>query len=109
MPPDGRNATLVATGGIMEEVLEAARTLEDTGVSCRVLSIHTLSSLDTDALCSAVTDTGVVVSVEEHTVRGWLGGAVAELCLEVGIIPTVFRRIGLRAGFSSVVGGQKYL
>jgi transketolase len=106
---DGRDATLIVTGGIMKEVLAAARALEDAGVSCRVLSMHTITPFDTEAVFAAVRDTGVVVTVEEHTVHGGLGGAVAEVCLEAGVLPAVFRRIGLRAGFSSVVGSQEYL
>ncbi|MCH7849696.1 MAG: transketolase [Planctomycetes bacterium] len=106
---DGRDATLIATGGIMCEVLEAARALEESGLSCRVLSMHTIDPLDAEAVFSAVRDTGVVITVEEHTVKGGLGGAVAEVCLEAGITPRAFRRIGVRAGFSSVVGSQRYL
>ena len=50
-----------------------------------------------------------MVTVEEHTVHGGLGGAVAEVLLESSDRPRVFRRIGLREGFSSTVGSQEYL
>jgi transketolase len=49
------------------------------------------------------------VTGEEHTVHGGLGGAVAEYCLEAGVIPKAFRRVGLRDGFSAIVGSQDYL
>lgn len=49
------------------------------------------------------------MTVEEHVVDGGLGGLIAETCLEAGIVPRAFQRIGLRAGFSSIVGSQEYL
>jgi transketolase len=50
-----------------------------------------------------------MVTLEEHTVDGGLGGAVAEVLLESGVSPRRFQRIGLRRGFSTVVGSQTYL
>jgi transketolase len=106
---DGADITLVAAGGIMEEALTAADMLAERGIQCRVLSMATIKPLDVESLVRAVDETGGIVTVEEHTVEGGLGGAVAEILLEMGCIPTCFHRIGLRAGFSSVVGTQKYL
>lgn len=107
---DGDALTLVVAGGILGVALAAADELRDrVGVHCRVLSMHTIAPLDTDALLEAARDTGGVVTVEEHTVHGGLGGAVAETLLEAGVAPRLFHRIGLRAGFSSVVGSQDYL
>lgn len=106
---DGRDLTLVATGGILSEVLQAADALAAAGIHCRVLSMHTLKPLDAEALRRAAWETGGVITIEEHTVEGGLGGAAAEALLEAGAIPDVFCRIGLRAGFSSLVGSQSYL
>ena len=106
---DGEDITLVAAGGIMEEVLAAADMLVERGIQCRVLSMATIKPLDVESLVRAVHGTGGIVTVEEHTVIGGLGGAVAEILLEMGCIPTCFHRVGLRAGFSSIVGSQKYL
>ena len=107
---DGDALTLVVAGGILGVALAAADELRDrVGVHCRVLSMHTIAPLDTDALLEAARDTGGVVTVEEHTVHGGLGSAVAETLLEAGVAPRLFHRIGLRAGFSSVVGSQDYL
>lgn len=106
---DGSDVTLVATGGILAEVLAAADALSADGISCRVLSMHTVKPLDHDALFEAVRDTGGIVTVEEHTVDGGLGGAVSEVLLESGARPGCFRRVGLRSGFSSIVGSQDYL
>jgi transketolase len=106
---NGSDITLVGTGGILAEVLMAADALAEHGISCRVLSMHTLKPLDHEALLAAARSTGGIVTVEEHTVDGGLGGAVAESLLEAGVSPGVFRRIGLRCGFSSIVGSQDYL
>ena len=106
---EGTDITLVATGGILGEALEAAERLVAEGIECRVLSMHTVKPLDLEALKRAVRETGGIVTVEEHTVDGGLGGAVAEQLMEAGERPRVFLRIGLRAGFASVVGSQQYL
>lgn len=106
---EGGDFTLAATGGILEEAMAAAELLSNHGVQCRVLSVHTLSPLNQDVFVRAARETGGIVTVEEHTVHGGLGGAVSELLLESGVPPRSFYRIGLRAGFSSVVGSQNYL
>jgi transketolase len=106
---EGADITLAATGGILGAALEAADSLVEQGIACRVLSVHTIKPFDTDAILRACKETGGIVTVEEHTIDGGLGSCVAETCLEAGITPQFFRRIGLRAGFSSKVGGQEYL
>ncbi len=106
---DGRDLTIIATGGIAGEALAAAKLLAARGIQCRVVSMHTIVPLDTDALDAASRETGGIVTLEEHSVIGGLGGAVAEHCLESGNVPVHFARFGLRGGFSSVVGSQAYL
>ena len=106
---EGSDLTLAATGGILAEAMQAADILQREGVSCRVLSVHTVKPLDMEELELAARETGGLVTIEEHTIDGGLGGAVAEGLLERGQIPGFFRRIGLREGFSCVVGSQSYL
>ena len=106
---EGHDLTLVGTGGILECVLVAADELANRGISCRVLSMHTIQPLDVDSLSQAARETGGLITIEEHTVHGGLGGAVAETLLEHGAAPQVFQRMGLRGEFSSVVGSQQYL
>jgi transketolase len=105
----GEDMTLIAAGGILGEALAAADDLALMGIRCRVLSMHTLKPLDEDAVYAACAETGGIVTVEENAVAGGLGGAVAETCLDSGFAPRCFRRVGLRAGFSSIVGSQKHL
>ena len=106
---DGGDLTLVATGGILEEAVRAADLMKLQGVSCRILSIHTVKPLDTEALEAAARETGGLVVIEEHTVDGGLSGAVAENLMELGVSPGFFVRMGLPSCFSSTVGTQHYL
>jgi transketolase len=106
---EGCDVTLAATGGILGEALLAADMLATRGVLSRVLSVHTVKPLDIDALVAAAAQTSGIVTIEEHSTDGGLGGAVAEALLEAGVFPGFFERIGLRNTFSSVVGSQRYL
>jgi len=106
---DGNDVSLLATGGILGATLRAAERLALEGISARVVSVHTIRPFDADTLLRACRETGGIVTVEEHVVDGGLGGLVAETCLEAGVVPHGFHRIGLRAGFSSIVGSQEYL
>lgn len=105
----GSDLTLIAAGGIMREVLNAAEKLAAAGIEVRVVSLHTIKPIDKEAILDAAQSTGGIVTVEEHTVDGGLGSAVGEVLLDAGVMPKQFRRIGLRAGFSSIVGSQEYL
>jgi transketolase len=106
---EGRDVTLVATGGILGGALRAADQLAVAGIEARVLSVHTLRPFDTDTIFAACRETGGLLTIEEHVVGGGLGGLVAESCLECGVIPRAFHRIGIRTGFASVAGSQEYL
>lgn len=106
----GSDLTIATCGGVLEVALQAADTLaREHGIQCRILSVHTAKPLDVDALRSAARETGGIISLEEHTVYGGLGGAIAESLLELGEIPRRFVRMGLRGGFASAVGSQEYL
>lgn len=80
---DGHDATIVATGGLMvAQALRAAELLEAHDVNCRVLNVHTLKPLDTEALTAAARETGAIVTLEDHNVIGGLGSAVASVLAE---------------------------
>lgn len=106
---NGFDITVMTIGGILKVGLEVADALIKFGISCRVLNVHTLKPLDVAAILDAAENTGGIITIEEHTVTGGLGGAIAEICLESGKIPPVFYRIGLRESWSHVVGSQDYL
>ena len=86
---DGKDATIVATGLMVNEARQAAEKLEAEGISVRVINIHTIKPLDKDIICKAAKETGVIVTAEEHSVIGGLGSAVAEAVTECCPVPVV--------------------
>jgi transketolase len=106
---DGRDVSILATGGLLAIALAAADALTAAGITTRVLSMHTIKPLDIDAVLLAATETGAVVTLEEHSIIGGLGGAVAEVLLEAGVRPPLFKRIGLADSVMAAVGNQEYL
>jgi len=76
---EGGDVTLIATGVLVTRALEAAEMLAAKGVQARVLNMSTIRPLDTAAVLAAVAETGGIVTVEEHTIYGGLGSAVAEV------------------------------
>lgn len=93
---DGTDVTLIGTGGIMADVLNAADVLEKQGVSVRVVNLHTIKPLDEEIIQTAAEETKAIVTVEEHSIYGGLGGAVAEVLAEHDV-DVRFGRVGLRA------------
>jgi transketolase len=106
---NGGDVTIIATGGIVDEALKAAEELAQEKIEARVLGVHTLRPMDTSSILAAAGETRAMITLEEHSVEGGLGGLVAETLLESGAAPRRFRRMGLRNGFSSIVGSQAYL
>ena len=76
---DGNDVTIIANGVMVARALEASDRLAGEGIAARVLNMSTVSNLDREAILAAADETGGIVTAEEHTVRGGLGGAVAEL------------------------------
>ena len=76
---EGTDVTIVATGHLVWEALEAAKSLKEQGISAEVLNIHTIKPLDDDAILSSVVKTGCLVSAEEHNFLGGLGESVARV------------------------------
>ena len=106
---EGTDVTLIATGGILEQAVAAADQLAARGVQTRVLSMHTIKPLDTDAVLKAARETGAIATLEEHSILGGLGGAVAEVIAEHAPRKIPFTRIGMDSTFVSKAGDQKYL
>jgi transketolase len=107
---DGRDATLISTGGMLAHTLEAAERLAgEHQLQCRVLSMHTLKPLDVDATLAAARETGAIVTVEEHSITGGLGSAVAEVLAESDASNVRFRRFGAPDAVNRVVGSQSFL
>ena len=94
---EGTDVTLIATGLEVNESLEAAKMLEADGVSVEVINIHTIKPLDVDLIAKTAAKTGKVVTVEEHSIIGGLGSAVAEVLAEKQ--PAKLLRIGVEDRF----------
>lgn len=74
---DGNDVTIVATGHLVWEALEAAKALNDNGISAEVINIHTIKPLDDKAILDSISKTGCIVTAEEHNYLGGLGESVA--------------------------------
>ncbi|MCR5729277.1 MAG: transketolase family protein [Ruminococcus sp.] len=94
---DGKDVTIVATGLMVNEAVEAAKTLEAEGISARVVNIHTIKPLDKELICKCAKETGLIVTAEEHSVIGGLGAAVAETVTECCPVKVV--KIGVNDEF----------
>lgn len=106
---NGDDFTIIVSGGIAEEVIAAANELSAQGVECKVLSMHTLKPIDAKAIRASCRESKGILTVEENTLIGGLGSAVAEICIDQDIYPKKFKRIGMNDVYSSVVGSQSYL
>jgi len=94
---EGSDAVLFCTGGVVAHSLNAAKQLEQDGASIRVVNIHTIKPIDVSYIVKAAKETGKVITVEDHSIIGGLGGAVAEILSERA--PTFLTRIGINDTF----------
>ncbi len=94
---EGTDVTIIATGLMVNEAIEAAKTLEAEGISVELINMHTIKPLDKDAVIKAAKKTGCIVTAEEHNIIGGLGSAVAEVVTEEYPVPVV--RVGVNDEF----------
>ena len=94
---DGKDITIIATGLMVAEALEASKALAEQGVDARVINIHTIKPIDRDIIVKAAKETGKIVTVEEHSVIGGLGSAVADVVTEECPVPVI--KIGVKDVF----------
>ena len=94
---EGDDVTIIATGTMVHEALDAAKMLAEEKISSSVLNIHTVKPIDKESIIKEARRTGAIVTVEEHSIYGGLGGAVAEILAE--IYPVPMRIIGVKDKF----------
>jgi len=94
---EGTDATIIATGIMVSEALEASKQLEEKGLKVRVINIHTIKPIDEEIIIKAAKETGKIVTAEEHNIIGGLGSAVAEVVTENHPVPV--KRIGTKDTF----------
>ena len=106
---EGSDITLMFCGPIGINVLHAAEALEKEGISCRVVSMHTIKPIDREAIVDAAKNTGGIITIEEHNLSGGLGSAVSEVLCDEVVMPKVFQRFALPDVNVSLIGHQEWI
>ncbi|AEV67144.1 transketolase family protein [Acetivibrio clariflavus] len=94
---EGNDVTIIATGYMVSEAINAVEMLKSEGISARLINIHTIKPIDKDIIINAAKETGAIVTCEEHNVFGGLGSAVAEVLVENYPVPV--RMVGVQDKF----------
>ncbi len=94
----GGDVTLICAGLMVSRCLDAAEMLDSEGIKARVLEVHTVKPLDVEGVLQAARETGAFVTVEEHSIVGGLGGAVAEVVTDAYPVP--IKRLGIADTFA---------
>lgn len=94
---NGEDVTLIATGLMVPEALEARMLLSEQGISARVINMATIKPIDKDIIVKAAKETGAIVTAEEHNINGGLGSAVSEVLGET--VPVPMKRVGTKDVF----------
>lgn len=97
---DGRDLTIITCGAMLPRSLQAADQLAGEGISARVLNMSSLKPIDEEAILNAASETGRIVSAEDHNILGGLGSAVAEVVTSRCPVPVI--RVGVRDSFGEV-------
>jgi transketolase len=105
----GGDVTLISTGGMLAETVQVADRLAGLGIQTRVLSMHTVKPVDGEAVLRAAWETACVVTVEEHSVNGGLGTAVADVLAQAHMPLPRFHKFGVPDGLYHVIGSQTHL
>lgn len=106
---EGSDITLITIGAMLYNTTQAAEQLVQQGIQARVLSMHTLKPLDTEAVLAAAQETRGITTVEEHSLIGGLGSTIAEALTKMGCGGAPLRMLGLPDAFFKEIGGQEYL
>lgn len=94
---NGKDATVIATGLMVQEALKAQKILAEENIDIRVIDIHTIKPIDREAIVNAAKETKKIITLEDHSIIGGLGSAVCEVLSEE--YPTKVERIGIRDEF----------
>lgn len=105
----GSQVAVLTTGAILKNAFDACKALQAKGKRPALYSVHTIKPIDSALLKMLGREFEVIITVEEHTVIGGLGSAVAETLSQIEQPRAQLKIVGLRDGFSSIVGDQAYL
>lgn len=104
---DGSDVTIIACGLMVAAALDAAQQLSEQGINARVLDMHTIKPIDRVAIANAATETGAIVTAEEHLLNGGLGSAVAQAVAGQQPVPLEF--VGVRNTYAESGDGEELL
>ena len=104
---EGKDVSILCCGIMVSKSLEAAELLEKKGISAQVVEVHTIKPLDEEAILACAKSTGAVVTAEEHSIIGGLGGAVAEALSSSYPVPV--QRVGIHDRFTETGGYAELL
>lgn len=105
----GNEVCIFSTGSITSEAVEAANQLNKIGISTAVYTFPIIKPIDFETIIECSKKYDYIITVEEHTIMGGFGSAVAEVMAETKLCNSVLKRLGLPDVYASVVGSQKYL
>ena len=106
---EGRDAAVLSAGGILSQTTAAAELLEKEGIHAAVYSFPTIKPIDEALIKRLAKEMPLLVTVEEHTIIGGLGGAVAEIVGDMIGDRARVMRIGMQDAYATIVGSQQYL
>jgi len=105
---EGNDISIIATSTMVGRAIEIGQELTVKGISCEIISMHTIKPIDIDLVLKSVKKTRRMVSLEEHSVIGGLGSAISEILAESGL-SVVFRRLAVPDHFTKAIGLQEYM
>jgi transketolase len=105
----GPDLTLISTGGMLPQTVATAQQLAEQGIEAQVLSMPTVKPIDTDAILQAARRTRIIISVEEHSVTGGLGSAIADVLAQAAVPLARLVKFGLPDRVNHHIGSQNYL
>ncbi len=95
---DGSDISIIACGTMVDQAIDAQKELKKKGIDARIIDMHTIKPLDSELVKKCGKETGAIITIEEHSIIGGLGSAVAEILLENNI-QTKFKRMGIKDKF----------
>lgn len=104
---DGKDVAIIANGDTVRLAVEAAKVLEEKGISARVLDMHTIKPLDVEVVTACVNEIGKIITVEDHNILNGLGSAVCEVAAELG--KGKVKRVGIQDQFGQSAPYERLL
>ena len=104
---DGKDVTIIACGAMVSEAIQAAQLLQKENISARVVNMHTIKPIDEEMIVKCASETGAIVSAEEHQIHGGLGSAIAEVLVSHKPVP--MEMIAVKDSFGETGSPQELL